>query len=98
MTRSDDIDEHALYCMKNDRRKRNEDETTTVRHRERDRESVEQEKVADHLDVISNRIEMQIEAQMGARRRSNKNRRREHEDRHDRDHEMRDITGNDQAP
>src|SRR5208282_6817749 len=96
MTGSDDIDEHGLVLHEETiGEKENEDRDHNRPAIEKEtRESVEQEKIADHLDVISDQVEMQIEAQIGRHVVDRiKDRRREHEDRHDRDHEMRDITG-----
>src|SRR5271154_5973873 len=96
MTRSDDIDEHGLILHEETIREKENEERGQNRPAIKDypRKSVEQEKVADHLDVISDRIEMQIDAQIGRHVVDRiKDRRREHEDRHDRDHEMGDIAG-----
>src|ERR1700730_10100313 len=96
MTRSDDIDEHGLVLHEETIREKENKERGQNRPAIEDeaRESIEQEKVANHLDVISYRIKMQINAQIGRHVVDRiKDRRREHEDRHDRDHEMRDIAG-----
>src|SRR6202022_4622861 len=96
MTSSDDIDEHSLVLHEETIREKENEERGENRPAIKDEagESIEQKKVADHLDVVSNRIEMQIDAQIGRHVVDRiKDRRREHEDRHDRDHEMRDIAG-----
>src|SRR6202047_2628614 len=96
MTRSDNIDEHGLVLHEETIREKENEERGQYRPaiKEEPRQSIEQDKVADHLDVISDRIEMQVNAQIGRRVVDRiKDRRREHEDRHDRDHEMRDIAG-----
>src|ERR1700737_2635538 len=96
MTRSDDIDEQGLVWHEETIREKENDERRQYRPAIKDepRQSIEQDKVADHLDVISDWIEMQIDAQIGRHVVDRiKDRRREHEDRHDRDHEMCDIAG-----
>src|SRR5450631_1916049 len=96
MTKSDDIDEHGLVLHEETIGEKEDEERGQYRPAVEDkpRKPVEEEEVADHLDVISNRIEMKIEAQIGRHVVDRiKNGRREHEDRHDRDHEMRNIAG-----
>src|SRR2546430_158437 len=96
MKKSENIDEQGLVLHKEaiSKKKKKDRGRTRPAIEKETRESVEQEKVADHLDVISDRIEMQIDAQIGRHVVDRiKDRRREHEDRHDRDHEMRDIAG-----
>ena len=69
MTSSDDIDEHGLVLHEETIREKENEERGQNRPaiKEKAWKSIEQEKVADHLDVISDRIEMQVNAQIGRR-------------------------------
>src|SRR5579875_514523 len=96
MTRSDDINEHGLVLheeaiRKKEKKQRNRDRPAI---KKRPGKPAKQQKIANHLDIISNRIEMQIDAQIGRHVLDRvEYRRREHENRNDRNHEMRDIAG-----